>query len=110
MGSETSTFSGWLRAVDHATQALELVPALEAVAELLEQWFRARLWFVELLGRRWSYIAGGRADAPVPAALERVALTDRVGLVADAWGTLSSDQRQALIAFLRQLVSSRNTP
>ena len=103
---ETSTFDNWLKALDRATRGAELVQALDIVAQLAAEAFGARLWFVRILGRRWSYVAGYRSQTPAGAPIERIPLGDRnFGLVSEGWGRLSSEERRRLIAFLGEMVA-----
>jgi len=110
MVQETSTFDAWLKALEEATRGLELVRSLDVVARVAAEAFGARLWFVEILGRRWSYIAGQRSDAPVESLIERIPLRGNIGLVSDDWGTLPGDKRARLIAFLGEMVSLGRQP
>ena len=103
---ETSTFDNWLKALEEATHGPELVRALDVVAQLAAESFGARLWFVRILGRRWSYIAGYRSQTPAAPPMERIPLGDGdFGLVSEGWGTLSSDERRRLITFLGEMVA-----
>ena len=103
---ETSTFDHWLRMIETTTHGLPLVAALDAVAQRAAEAFGARLWFVEILGRRWSYIAGQRSERPAASAVERIHLGGNIGLVSDNWGMLLSHESSRLVALLHQLVSS----
>ena len=103
---ETSTFDNWLKALEGATRGPELVRALDVVAQLAAEAFGARLWFVKILGRRWSYVAGCRSQAPAGSPMERIPLGDgNFGLVSEDWGRLSSEERRRLIAFLGEMVA-----
>ena len=105
-GKETSTFDAWLRGLQEATHGLQLVRALDLVAQLAAEAFGARLWFVRILGRRWSYLAGYRSQTPTASPIERICLGDGdFGLVSEDWGRLSNEQRQRLITFLGEMVA-----
>jgi hypothetical protein len=106
MEQETSTFEPWLRTVGPTTRGLPLADALDVVAQRAAEAFGARLWFVEILGRRWSYVAGQRSERPAAAAIERIRLGGNIGLVSDDWGMLMGHESSRLVAFLRQLVAS----
>jgi hypothetical protein len=109
MDPETSTFDRWLGGVERATRGLPLAAALDSVAQRAAEAFGARLWFVEILGRRWSYLAGQRSHRPCACAIERIPLGGGVGLVSNGWGTLPSHGAARLVARLRRLVSSGDT-
>jgi len=84
---ETSTFDGWLRGLEEATRGRELARALDIVAQRAAEAFDARLWFVRILGRRWSYVAGYRSQTPTGSPMERIHLGDGdFGLVSDLLG------------------------
>jgi len=108
---ETSTFDGWLRGLEVATRGLEVVRALDLVAQFAAEAFGARLWFVRILGRRWSYVAGYRSQTPAGSPMERIPLGDgNFGLVSEDWGRLSSGERRRLIAFLGEMVAPGRQP
>jgi len=103
---ETSTFDGWLRGLEEATHGLVLVRALDVVAQLAAEAFGARLRFIRILGRRWSYVAGYRSQTPAGSPMERIHLGDGdFGLVSENWGRLSNEERQRLITFLGEMVA-----
>ncbi|MCK4374016.1 MAG: hypothetical protein KAX19_01770 [Candidatus Brocadiae bacterium] len=105
MVHETSTFDSWIRNVEQSTDGTELVQALDVIATDAAETYGARLWFAEVLGRRWSYIGGYRSEAPTELAVKRISLGADIGLVADDWGAFSSCECTRLLGFLRDLVS-----
>ena len=108
MENETSDFDRWLRRVEASTDGLDVANALEAVARLARDAFGARLWFAEILGKRWSHIAGPGTVAPAESEICQIAINDKLGLVSDTWGRLSDQRdRATFVAFLRQLVGSK---
>ncbi len=108
MEREISGFDRWLLTVDCVTRELSLVSALDAVSRLVDEAFGTRLRFVEVLGRRWSYLAGEMGDRPAQSDLTCIRLNGKFGLVSDAWGTISEAERAKLIAFLERFVTSRH--
>ena len=108
MEQETSGFDRWLGTVERVTHELSFVSALATVSRLVDGAFGARLWFVELLGRRWSYLAGEMGDEPAQSELTCIRLDGKFGLVSDAWGAISDAERAKLIVFLEKFVASRH--
>jgi hypothetical protein len=108
MEQETSGFDRWLGTTERVTRELSFVNALGAVSRLVDEAFGARLWFVELLGRRRSYLAGETGDEPAQSELTCIRLNGKFGLVSDAWGAISEAERAKLIVFLEKLVASRH--
>ena len=107
---ETFTFDTWLKALEKATRGHELVRALDVAAQLAGEAFGARLWFVQILGRRWSYVAGCRSQAPAESPIGRLPLANNIGLVCEGWGRLPRKDRARLIAFLSRLISVGQQP
>ena len=100
-----------MRAVEETTRELQRVRALDAAARLAEEAFGARLWFVRILGRRWSYVAGYRPQTPVGAHLDRIPLGNgNFGLVSEDWGALSSEECCRLIALFDEMVARGRQP
>jgi len=110
MVSATSHFDLWLQDAEERTGELELRGALGEVARLASKAYGTRLWFAEVLGRRWSYIVGERPEQPALSAVQRVPLGRGIGLVSDTWGSLSGDEVACLIDFLGRLVASKGSP
>ena len=108
MEREISGFDGWLLTVDCVTRELSFVGALDAVSRLAGEAVGARVWVVEVLGRRWSYLAGETGDQPAQSELTCIRLNGKFGLVSEAWGTISEAGRAKLIAFLERFVRSRH--
>jgi len=107
MGKETSDFDGWLRIVKAATRDLKLINSLNAIALLARKDFGVRLWFVEILGRRWSYIAGEMPEQPPQSNIQRIELENNIGLVSDSWERLSEGDRSKLVEFLNHCIADK---
>jgi len=107
MDKETSDFDKWLQCFGLITDDLELVPALSAVSKFAGDALGLNIWFVEILGRRWSYIAGEIMDQPANSDIHRISLQDNIGVVSDTWEILSQTQRDKLIELLNKLVADR---
>ncbi|MEN3203018.1 MAG: hypothetical protein ABDK87_04740 [Atribacterota bacterium] len=86
------------------TASQELKEALQIIAQEAFERFGARMWFAEILGKRWSHIAGCGGDFPLPP--EQIPLTPRFGLVAEAWGSLS--EKETFLSFLRNFLTQRS--
>ncbi|MFH0964978.1 MAG: hypothetical protein V2A58_13340 [Planctomycetota bacterium] len=82
----------------------DLIAAFETAARTALDSYGVRLWLVEVLGSRWSYVAGPETDAPMPRALSRIALDDRLGIVADGWDQLPESCRTEFLGSLRRLL------
>lgn len=105
MGKEIFVFENWLKKLESITASKELKEALQIIAQEAFERFGARMWFAEILGKRWSHIAGCGGDFPTPP--EQILLTPRFGLVAEAWGSLS--EKETFLSFLRNLLIQRST-
>lgn len=109
MESGTSISDGWLESVGHTAVSRDLHVALDIISSLAEEAFGARIWFAQILGRRWSYIAGLRSERPAWSETEKIPLGSGIGLVAENWGALSLREQGRLRAFLKRLVVSERS-
>ena len=109
-GKETSTSESWLLDARKLTRGLRLGAALDAVARLAQSQCGAQIWFVQILGRRWAYVAGCRSPGPVAGPLQRASLGGGIGMVSDDWGTLSGCGRARLLGLLHEIVLHRQAP
>ena len=110
MEQGTCGFETWLQDATRQTREPGLDVAFDVVARLAADAFGARLWFVEVFGKRWSYIAGSAPDEPPRSELSQVPLGAGLALVSDGWGRLPAPHRDRLVAFLRQLVARKSIP
>ncbi|MDO9516275.1 MAG: hypothetical protein Q7J01_09280 [Syntrophales bacterium] len=60
--------------------------------------------FVEIMGRRWSYIAGRKEDGISLLPSRQIELTDRFGIVSDGWENIPADEREAIVSSLRETI------
>jgi len=80
---------------------------LERIAKEAFDLHNARLWFVEILGKRWSYIAGLMPEGPSPKPSTRIDLGDGIGLVIESWGNWTPAGQEGFVAFLRAYLGER---
>jgi len=104
MESGTSTFDDWLELVGQAAATRDLHVSLDMISSQAEQAFGTRIWFAQLLGRRWSYLAGLKSERPAWSQAQKIPLTAGIGLVAESWGELSVREQERLKRFLERLV------
>jgi len=109
MESGTSTFDDWLESVGQAASGRDLHVALDIISSRAERAFETRIWFAQLLGRRWSYLAGLKSERPAWSQAQKIPLTAGIGLVAESWGELSVREQERLKVFLVRLVASKRT-
>ena len=54
---------------------------LNKISKEVKEKFGVSVWFAEIMGRRWSYIAGEKAEDDLFLPPERIQLSDKLGLV-----------------------------
>lgn len=108
MERETSDFDDWFRTVATELEDSGLVDSLNRIALFASRDFGVRLWFVEILGRRWSYVAGEMPERPARRDVRRIELAGGIGLVSNSWERLSEAYRARLVEFLNRLISERS--
>jgi hypothetical protein len=109
MENGISIFENWLESVGQMTAGRDRPAALDVVSSRAEAAFGTRIWFAQMLGRRWSYIAGLKSERPTWSDTAKIPLTAGIGLVAESWGELSLPEQDRLRAFLERLVVSRDS-
>ena len=63
---ETCEFEKWLEQIEEKIKELPVEEKLEIIAEEIYSRYDARVWFSEISGKRWSYIAGWGGCDPTP--------------------------------------------
>ena len=102
----TSDSDNWGGNLQTADRDRGLVRRLNAVSVLVNNTFEVRIWFVELLGRRRSYVAGMVADEPRGVPVTIVPLTSTLAVASDGWQDLPPPERESLVRFLRKTISA----
>ncbi|MEN3188123.1 MAG: hypothetical protein ABDK94_04975 [Atribacterota bacterium] len=105
MENETCEFEIWLRLVRESSSVGLSGNLLNQIAQEVEKRYGARIWFAEILGKRWSYRSGVRQDFPV-SPLNHIPITPCFGLVAEGWEMVPEMVRAALLSFLRDHLAS----
>ncbi len=82
---------------------LDFYQVLSEVSECVYRRFGANLWFVEILGRRWSYVAGRHSTSFTPPT--HIELNADYGAVTDCWNQIPEEQRNQLLDWLKKLVT-----
>jgi len=86
MEKETSTFS--------------LSEKFNEIANYVKEKYGANIWFVELLGRRHSYVAGHREDSFLPP--EIIYLNDRFAVVSNEWEKIP--EKEGIVELLKIVI------
>jgi len=107
MEGETSTFDDWLGEAKILSNGLELTNSLNIVAMYTAMTLGAHFWFVKIMGKRWSYIAGEKRECPSNLELERIELVGETGMVVESWGSMGEEEKKKLLSLLNQLISRR---
>ena len=105
---EISDFDIWLHKLEAQTRGLGFIEALGAVAKIACVKYGLRLWFVEILGRRSSYIAGEHVSEPTTSSVVPFCLNDHIAVLSDSWGCLPKTAQARLVTFLRNLVHAKD--
>jgi hypothetical protein len=69
--------------------------------------FGSHLWFVEIFGRRWSYLAGEVRDQPADSRLIRENLDHDIGLVIENWGAMGREDRDHFRDLVNRMIAAR---
>lgn len=100
MEKETSEFETWLQNLGRDFSGKNREEILEKIAQELSKRFGVRIWFAEILGKRWSYKAGVGQEFPA-SMLFTLILSPSWGMIAEGWEKISEWERNVLVRFLR---------
>lgn len=85
--------------------AKNLVSEFNKIADFIREKYGASIWFVEILGKRHSYIAGHKEDSFLPP--EVIYLTERYAIVSNEWEKIS--EKDQLVSSLKTLLSKETS-
>ena len=100
MEKEISIFDEINKAIEEKT----FTDALFYVAEFVKKKYGVDIWFVEIFGKRWSYLAGTKKKHSHNCLSQRLKLNKRYGIVANSWEKIPSIERKKIIAFFQSVI------
>jgi len=72
---------------------------LNALSNKIKDKFNVSVWFVEIFGRRWSFIAGNIENSIMPA--ENYRINDRYGIISNKWERIPLKEKEILFDSIR---------
>lgn len=79
----------------------DLLLELNKIAEFVKEKYGANIWFVEIMGKRLSYIAGNKEDSFLPP--EIIYITDKYAVVSNEWEKIP--EKDEIISAIKKLFS-----
>ncbi|MCM8798435.1 MAG: hypothetical protein NC821_03080 [Candidatus Omnitrophica bacterium] len=73
----------------------------ELIKEFKEE-YKISFWFAEILGKRWSYLAGEREISDY--ITERIQLNERLGMVVNDWGEIGEGEKGKIISLVKEKI------
>jgi len=86
--------------MEKETSIFRLIERFNETANYVKEKYGANIWFVELLGRRHSYVAGHREDSFLPP--EIIYLNERFAAVSNEWEKIS--EKEGIIEVLKMVI------
>ena len=90
-----------------STSEENLIESLANLAGIVKKKHGVSIWFAEILGRRWSYIAGQKEFEMSLLPTVRIELNERFGVVSDRWEQIPPDDREKILSSLKILVTAQ---
>lgn len=87
-----------------STSKEKLIKKLIYVTNLVKEKYNVSIWFAEILGKRWSYIAGQKEVEISLLPPERIELNKQFGIVSDGWHKIPVNEREKLISSLKEMI------
>ncbi len=81
-----------------------LTGKLARVADLVKKEYGVNIWFAEILGKRWSYIAGQREGEISLFPSDRIRLNKRFGIVSNRWKEIPVTERGKILSSLKEQI------
>jgi hypothetical protein len=86
--------------MEKETSTFNLIEKFNEIANYVKEKFGANIWFVELLGRRLSYVAGHREDSFLPP--EVIYLNERFAVVSNEWEKIP--EKEGIVKVLKMAI------
>jgi hypothetical protein len=89
-----------------STSKESLIARLVSTVSHVKEQYGVDIWFAEILGKRWSYIAGSTQGGDSLLPPERIELSERFGLVSDGWSQIPAGEREKIVSSLKEAVKT----
>lgn len=86
--------------MEKETSIFRLIERFNETANYVKEKYDANIWFVELLGRRLSYVAGHREDSFLPP--EIISLNERFAVASNEWEKIP--EKEGIIEVLKMVI------
>jgi hypothetical protein len=83
-----------------------LIAKLISAADAVKKKYGIDIWFVEIFGKRWSYIAGSIEEEISFLPPERIELDRRFGVVSDGWSKIPAEEKDSLVLSLKESIKT----
>jgi hypothetical protein len=80
--------------------------ALSWLAVRIDEDLGLHVWFADIFGHRWSYVAGKMSSEPSEMKTSRVPLDSSTGMVVEGWEALPVTQGRKLLGMLKSIAAT----
>lgn len=91
-------------AIETSISRTALIGKLNDLAEAVRDRHGVSIWFVEILGRRWSYVAGLLDDMSLLPP-ERIELNGRYSIMSDRWNDIAAKEKEQIITLVKEILA-----
>ncbi|MGB9710596.1 MAG: hypothetical protein ACPLZA_03750 [Thermodesulfovibrio sp.] len=87
--------------MEKETSTSNLIEKFDEIANYVKEKYGANIWFVEIMGKRHSYIAGHREDSFLPS--EVIYLSERYAIVSNEWEKIK--EKEAVVSLCKVAIN-----
>ena len=81
----------------------KLIEKLNDFSHYCKEKYSVNIWFAQILGKRWSYIAGEKSSLPFPSV--GVKLRNNLGIVIEETQGLSEEKRNLITSEAKKIIN-----
>ena len=84
----------------------ELIEKLISFSKYCKEKYKVNVWFVEILGKRYSYIAGEKTSSFYPPIC--IKLTDKLGIVMEGDEKVFMGKKEQILKEIKEIIFQKN--
>ncbi len=108
MENETCAFETWLTELQTKIAHRRNAEVFSIIAQEIGKRYGIKVWFAEILGKRWSYLGGEGHEFPSPS-LASIPLTAHYGVIVENQINIPPEENTRLLAFLKECFQKLDT-